>query len=235
MIWALAVAGLATIGVAVTTTSVVFLQRRETAEAKRELEEYKLTVEAKVADAKTEGIEAGRTAGNALVRAAGLEKQAEQLRRDTADANARALEAKLELAKFKLDRTLSDDQKSRIIGKLKAFAGQQYVLSVSTDQEALRFVRISLGPVFNSAGWVKLPPKGTVSIPEIDAAINVAGEPGVRMQIAQIRRDDPELNKRIFAVAAALGAEGIDATPAMTPDMDDTPAVIQIRIGSKPK
>jgi hypothetical protein len=33
-----------------------------------------------VADAKTEGIEAGKAAGNALLRAATLEKQAEELR-----------------------------------------------------------------------------------------------------------------------------------------------------------
>jgi hypothetical protein len=80
MLLALAVTGLVAIAVAFTTTAVVILQRRETAEAKRELEEYKLTVEAKVADAKTEGIEAGKAAGNALLRAATLEKQAEELR-----------------------------------------------------------------------------------------------------------------------------------------------------------
>jgi hypothetical protein len=161
--------------------------------------------------------------------------KAEELRKETAEATARALEAKLELAKFKLDRTLSDEQKSRIIEKLKAFAGQEYVLSVSTDQEAIRFVRGSLDPVFKTSHWVKLPAKGTVSIPDIDAGVNVAGEPGVRVQIAQHRADDPELITRIYEVSAALNAEGIDATPALTPDMDDTPNAIQIRVGSKPK
>lgn len=57
-----------------TTTSVVILQRQETAEAKRELEEYRLSAEGRVADAKREGIEAGKTAGDALLRAAELKK-----------------------------------------------------------------------------------------------------------------------------------------------------------------
>ncbi len=90
-------------------------------------------------------------------------------------------------------------------------------------------------PVFEAAAWIKLPAKGSVTIPEIEAAVNVASEPGIRVQIAQNRADDPELSKRIVAVAAAFVAEGIDATPTIVPDMNDTPTAIQIRIGSKPK
>src|SRR5260370_18827451 len=64
MLLSLGIAGLIAIAVFVTTASVVILQRHETAEAKTELEEYKLSAESKVADAKKEGIEAGKTAGN---------------------------------------------------------------------------------------------------------------------------------------------------------------------------
>jgi hypothetical protein len=47
------------------------------------LETYKLTVDGKVADAKSEGIKAGEAAGNALVRAAELEKEAASARLET--------------------------------------------------------------------------------------------------------------------------------------------------------
>jgi hypothetical protein len=64
-----------------TTLSVVILQRRENAQTKREYEEYKLTADARVADAKREGIAAGEKAGNAMLRAAELEKEAEELKK----------------------------------------------------------------------------------------------------------------------------------------------------------
>jgi hypothetical protein len=74
-----------------------------------------------------------------------------------------------------------------------------------------------------------------VSIPDIDAALNVGSEPGVRVQIAQSQKDDLELVTRIQSVASAFEAEGIAAFPATTPDMENIPTTIQIRVGSKPK
>jgi hypothetical protein len=65
------------------TWAVVRLQRIELAQSQKELEEYKLTVEGKVADAKKEGIEAGKTAADALIRAAELEKEAAEARAET--------------------------------------------------------------------------------------------------------------------------------------------------------
>ena len=77
------------VGVAATYAIVVSGNIKE-ANLKRELKEkddaletYKLTVDGKVADAKREGIEAGKTAGDALVRAAGLEKEAATARLET--------------------------------------------------------------------------------------------------------------------------------------------------------
>jgi hypothetical protein len=85
------------------TWAVVRLQRIELADSKMEFDKYKLTVEGQVADAKKEGVRAGENAGNALVRAAALEKQAAELK-----AANLALEAKV------APRRLSGDQKSKI-------------------------------------------------------------------------------------------------------------------------
>ncbi|MEK9281154.1 hypothetical protein MTR72_16245 [Bradyrhizobium sp. ISRA442] len=90
MVVTLFAAGLVAIAVAVATACVVILTRHENAQTKTEYEAYKLTVEGKVADAKKEGIEAGKSAGSALLRAAELEKQAAALK-----AANLALEAKV--------------------------------------------------------------------------------------------------------------------------------------------
>jgi hypothetical protein len=83
MLLSLAIAGLIAVAVFVTTTSVVLLQRREAAQTQHEFDEYKLTVEGQVAAAKQEGIEAGKAAGNAILRAAELEKEAANARLET--------------------------------------------------------------------------------------------------------------------------------------------------------
>jgi hypothetical protein len=62
---------------------VIRLQKLEAIDAQAAFEQYKLGVEGRVADAKREGVEAGKTAGNALVRAAELEKEAADARLET--------------------------------------------------------------------------------------------------------------------------------------------------------
>ena len=88
MLGSLLAAGVIAIAVFVTTACVVILTRRENVATKVEYESYKLLVEGKVADAKKEGIEAGKMAGNALLRAAEFENRA-------AEATERAEQAKV--------------------------------------------------------------------------------------------------------------------------------------------
>lgn len=62
---------------------VIRLQKLEAADAQAAFTRYKLEVEGRVADAKREGVEAGKTAGDALLRAAELEKEAANARLET--------------------------------------------------------------------------------------------------------------------------------------------------------
>ncbi|WP_426407115.1 hypothetical protein [Bradyrhizobium ganzhouense] len=101
------------------TWFVVKLQRAEIAESAKEMTKYKADVALEVEEARNKGIEAGKAAGDALLRAAELEKQAaeanaalskaqvdierskaeaEQLKKDTAVANARGADAQLRVA-----------------------------------------------------------------------------------------------------------------------------------------
>jgi hypothetical protein len=88
MVLFLGVAAIAAAFVGISTYAVVQLQKQEAADAKKEFDAYKLTVEGQVSDAKKEGIEAGKTAGNAVLRAAELEKEAANARLQTEQIKA---------------------------------------------------------------------------------------------------------------------------------------------------
>src|SRR5580704_7863381 len=65
-------------------------------------------------------------------RVAGLETELGQAHAAIADANARALEAKAALEKYKAPRRLDDSSKQRITSKVAVFREQPFILSVAT-------------------------------------------------------------------------------------------------------
>src|ERR1700747_704829 len=83
LLFFLAITAVAASFVGFSTYATIKLAKQEAADSKREFDEYKLTVEGKVAEAKSEGIKAGETASNALLRAAELEKEAANARLET--------------------------------------------------------------------------------------------------------------------------------------------------------
>ena len=142
MVWSLGAAAIAALFVVISTAIVVELQKRAEEDTKRQFETYKLTVEGKVADAKREGIEAGKAAGNALVRAAALEKEAAELR-----AANLALEAKIQ------PRRLSSETVHNMTAVLSPYRGTPIVIvSRLFDTEGKDFGD-DLASVFNASGW----------------------------------------------------------------------------------
>jgi hypothetical protein len=134
-------AGLIAIAVAIASASVVILTRHENAETKKEYEAYKLTVEGKVADARSEGIKAGETASSALLRAAGLEKE--------------AATARLETEKLKSVvawRTISSEQAEALIKSWSSQPGSVNLYWQDGDPEALFFV-MHLANALQRANW----------------------------------------------------------------------------------
>src|ERR1700726_3237225 len=108
------------------TWFVVKLQRAEIAQAATDLERYKSDASIKVEEARNEGIQAGRIAGNAMIRAAELEKEA---------ANAR-----LETEKLKQVvawRTLSETQGAEFKKVLEGRPGSVNLRWMDGDPEAL--------------------------------------------------------------------------------------------------
>jgi hypothetical protein len=128
---------------------------------------------------------------------------------------------------------LSDAQRATIIAKISSYAGQQYILSASSDQESLRFVR-QIDSLLAAAGWRKhANPTGIKTDGEV--GISVATEPGVRVQVALSRKDDDGLSSKARALADALKEEGVAAVPTLVGDLETSPECIQVRVGSKPK
>jgi hypothetical protein len=123
------------VAVAVAAVFVVILTRKEASEYKREYDTYKLTVDAKAAEAKAEGLKAGRTAGDALLRAAALEKEAARLTKE-------AEEAKLETEHLKALvawRHLSPDQQKIIVDDLSGKTLAIHFDYSQNDPEAMQF------------------------------------------------------------------------------------------------
>ncbi|MYE58428.1 MAG: hypothetical protein F4X35_02415 [Alphaproteobacteria bacterium] len=77
----------------------------------------------------------------------------EQSRKDAAEANARAAEAQLELARITEPRTIEPQAQQTLIDRLKQFAGQRYDLTVFADSESQNLLW-SIYRILNEAGWV---------------------------------------------------------------------------------
>ena len=69
----------------------------------------------------------------AAERIAELSTQAEQLRKDTAEANARAAKAQLALAKFRAPRRFDESQVVRIKAAIEHFPGTPFDISVNLE------------------------------------------------------------------------------------------------------
>jgi hypothetical protein len=138
-------------------------------------------------------------------RIAGLTTQGDQLRKDTADANARALEAQLELAKFKAPRLLTEEQQARIVGQIKTFSGQQYSALVAAGLDTWPFWTV-LDSTLKTAGWKRVPPPG-LAVGDPPAGIPISPEPGISIMFAPSRATD--IGAAARALGVALVAEGI--------------------------
>jgi hypothetical protein len=141
-LWAAAIAGAF---IAVTGYFIIKWQGEIQRAKDASFEAYKLGVSAQVAEARKEGIEAGKTAGNAVLRAAELEKDA---------ANAR-----LETEKIKevvAWRTIQPESASELEKVLAAKPGAVNLRYMDGDPEAL-FLAIQISQILTKAHWQVAP------------------------------------------------------------------------------
>jgi hypothetical protein len=147
LIVGLAFAALAAFFVVVTTVGSIVTNKRERELAQQEIAAYKLIVDAKVADAKHAGIEAGKEAGGAILRAAEANERAAKLEKD-------AEGLRLELAKLKtplVARRLSEGQKKILTDGLKGTGVLISLVAPSRDREVSMFA-LDFESAFEKAG-----------------------------------------------------------------------------------
>jgi hypothetical protein len=143
-----------------------------------------------------------------------VEQTVADSKKATAEAIARAAEAQLALEKFKAPRTLTPEQRGRIVDKLKQFSGTEYDITISdADPEILSFV-FTLELVLSTAGWTELDWKGTG-----EALIRGGKQPLIRLGVSVanvsigVQTDQPtKLFEFALALSDALEAEGVTST-----------------------
>lgn len=149
-----------------------------------------------------------------------------------ATANARALEARLELEKYKAGRTLTAEQQKSIESALRAFSGTAFDAAVGPmgDPEPIVFLRI-LEPVLVNAGWKPMRWSGG-GIEYTEAGMPAIGITSVTNIIIDVSPAAwHKLGLAANALAAALAASGVDAIASNTSPINNE--VIHIRVGRK--
>ena len=174
--------------------------------------------------------------GNVELRRRSEERVAEANARAAA-ANQKAQEAILELARFKAPRVLTQEQRGRIVEKLKRFSDTEYDIAISdSDPEILSFV-FTVELVLSSAGWVELNWQGSgqALIRQGQSLIRL-GASVTNVVIGVHVNQPPKLLECASVLSDALTAEDIDATAGrhVPHEMSSTNAnAIHILIGRK--
>jgi hypothetical protein len=142
LIASLIIAAIAAIAVGFSTAASIIAHQQETLASEASLDRYKEEAAGRIAEARTAGIEAGKEAGNALLKAGEANKEA-------ARAHQRAVETELALEQERVqrlrlehmvqNRRLTDDQCTAIVGSLVSskFKTDIWITTVRTDSEAL--------------------------------------------------------------------------------------------------
>ncbi|TYO67264.1 hypothetical protein FXV83_06510 [Bradyrhizobium hipponense] len=170
-----------------------------------------------------EGIERARhEAAAANERAAALERDATAARLQIAQAQARALEAQAELAKYKAPRSLSVTQRDELAKALAPFRKHMNVGVSSQDQEALDFAEQIAGAAI-AAGW-------TIQRTVWDDHLRVSG-----VEIHAITEGITEEDRTAgLAVATSLQKSGFRVTQRDRQDIGNPTFHIYLIVGRKP-
>ena len=157
----------------------------------------------------------------------------EQSRKDAAEANARAEEAQLELARIIEPRTIAPEDQQTLIDRLKPFAGQRYDLTVFADSESQNLLW-SIYRILNEAGWpLRLYTNAHTSALERGISVRIARDltvrtsvdAGIRASMQNDMRNDSPTAKTLAALKVSMKEAGLEfsagfqagSTPTLIP------------------
>jgi hypothetical protein len=179
---------------------------------------------AAIAAANARASDAGASAADANARAA-------EAASAVLDANARVAEAEaaLALAKFKAPRTLTSEQQSHIVEKLRPLTPAPYDVTVAEGAEPASLTK-RVEDMLKQAKWTLRDPAGSM-VGSGPAKTDAFIPDGVSIEIAESKRADWE--PTVIALVLALRAEGIYANGTASSTADA--AAIHVKIGNKPQ
>jgi hypothetical protein len=181
-------------------------------------------VETKRAIAESDSAKQGTAKANERI--AELSTQAEQLRKDTA-------EAQLALAKFRAPRKLDDSQVARIKAVIARFSGTPFDIMVNLESEPQSFAG-QIGGLLESAGWIwkdrNNTPGLSINIGKHQAGMLNGGPPlAIEIDVAK----DKDWKGAVLALGTALLVEGIQPVMNEATDNSASPDAVHLYVGSK--
>jgi hypothetical protein len=154
------------------------------------------------------------------------EVRIKQLDKEAREAERQAEAERLERVKLQEKiswRTLNTEQKNRIVSKISSFAGQQYILGVSSDPESVNFLK-TIEEILDRAKAVRLRPTGQLISPDHDASIAMKSEVVVMAAPSRLN----VLGPKIIEFAKALSDEGIASNARYNLELETSPEVLSI-------
>jgi hypothetical protein len=161
------------------------------------------------------------------------DKQLAQYEARTAEATARAEEARLELARLTTPRVISDEQKRGIMEAITPFAATPFILLMQPEPEPMALME-QLSDALVEAGWNWLSWPGPIAFTQPGKpSVGMMTGVGIRVQLASSKRADWE--QPVLALANALHAAGLEDVAAQeSEDGSVAPTAVHVRIGRKP-
>ncbi len=161
------------------------------------------------------------------------EAESTQLRKDTAEANAKALAIELELARLKAPRIFATDKIPAFVEAMRPFAGQQFSgqIPAGNPQDASPlWDAISRG--LTQAGWKRENP---VLITTGDPPVGLTLTPHEGVVVWVPLKKQAATEHRGAALVDALNAAGIAARLDDSIDDRELPNVLVVEVGTKPQ
>jgi hypothetical protein len=164
-----------------------------------------------------------------------LEAEAQLARAATANATARALDAELALEKIKAPRLIGEEQRQRIIKKLRPFSGMRFDFAVRPDPEPQSFTE-QLAATLQASGWIRQAKQNAgslvITIPGEPPAAIATGFSGLGAEIDNSRVS--EWDDVLASLVGAFSDEGFPMRSNVASDGTAPPDAIHIFVGSKP-
>jgi hypothetical protein len=164
-----------------------------------------------------------------------FEAEAQLARAAVASATARAREAELALEKIKAPRLIGEEQRERIIKRLKPYSGGRFDLAIRPDFEPQAFAE-QLAATLQAAGWIRQAKQSAgslvITIPGKPSAAIATGFNGLGAEIDTSRAS--EWNEALSALVGAFSDEGFPMRSNVAADGSASPDALHIFVGTKP-